>query len=68
MLNHLIKACPNVEQLHIEYYDSLSQDESADFFNSIQLNHLTWLSISGDKLYDGSYLLSVMEILYDQLL
>ncbi len=56
----MIKACPNIEELHINFFDiDTGHDENIDCFNlysNIQCPHLTSLDIAFSTLCDGSYL------------
>lgn len=69
-MNHLIKACPNIDQLEIQLYlwntdidyKPIGRIESGLFFSSISFKHLTRLSFRKVKLFDGSYFLSVNSI------
>jgi len=62
-MDHLIKACSNIDQLHIGYVEPLGKAETVHFFNSFRFKNLTWLSICG-RMFDGSYLPLVRTIIY----
>lgn len=55
-MDHLVKACPAIDQLHIKFDESFSKTKMVDLFASIHFNHLKWLTIDVEKLFDGSYL------------
>ncbi len=77
VIDHVIKACPNIEELHIDCLTTatrnvnISRDKSwgaeiewLQLFSTIQFKHLTWLSISGNEIGDGDYLPSVYRLRY----
>ena len=62
----LINCCPNIEEFHIGMkFDEghpltiLRSVKSLYSFSDIQFENLTWLSLTGFELLDGSYLPSV---------
>jgi len=61
-MDRLVAACPNIEQLHIDFDQSLSRTSTIAIFSIIKFPNLKWLTINSWKgnLFDGSYLLSVM--------
>ena len=63
VMDRLVEACPNIEQLHIGFDQSLSRTSTIAIFSNItKFPNLKWLTIKSWKgnLFDGSYLPSVM--------
>jgi len=62
IIEHLVVACPNINELHVEV-DGLAETcvniDFSQFFSAVQFQHLTRLTITGQTLRDGSYLPSV---------
>ena len=60
VLDHLVAGCPNIEEFHLEFPSDISSTGAVRFFSTSQFKNLTWLTIGGDSLFDGSYLQSVL--------
>ena len=59
ILNRLLQASPNIEELHlknIDMYSPRNRMQTIEFYSYIRFNHLIVLDIFEINLFDGSYL------------